>query len=421
VLAYLLAVTTTIVGAGRLGDIVGHRQVLLGGILLFSIASVLCSFAPTLTALIAARAMQGLGAAVLMALTVALVGSSVPKERTGRAMGLLGTMSAIGTALGPSLGGLLIAGAGWRSIFVVMGGLGILTFVLAYRCLPDTGRKAGSGREGFDVAGTILLALTLGAYALAVTVGQGRFDGFGLMLLLTASLGAGLFVAVEMRGTSPLLRPSAFRDAGLSAGLLTNALVSTVMMATLVVGPFFLSRGLGLDVAAVGTVMSVGPVISAISGIPAGRLVDRLGAPFMISAGLIAMAAGCLALSTLPGMLGVTGYLVAIAVLTPGYQLFQAANNTAVMSGVGPDRKGVVSGLLSLSRNLGLITGASVMGTVFAYAASTADLANAAPEAVSAGMRVAFAVATALIGLAVAVALAGRRLSTPRPVPRNAQ
>ena len=136
VLAYLLAITTLIVSAGRLGDITGRRRLLLAGIFLFTIASVLCGVAPTLWLLIAARAAQGLGAAIMMALTMAFVGETVPKAKTGSAIGLLGTMSAIGTALGPSLGGILIAGLGWRAIFLVNVPLGILTFVLAHRYLP---------------------------------------------------------------------------------------------------------------------------------------------------------------------------------------------------------------------------------------------------------------------------------------------
>jgi len=255
---------------------------------------------------------------------------------------------------------------------------------------------------------TGLLGLTLAAYAMAMTVGRGRFEGGNLALLLAAAVGVGLFVAVEARTKAPLIRLSAFRDAGLSTGLVANLLVSTVMMATLVVGPFYLSRALGLDAAAVGAVMSIGPVISAFSGVPAGRLVDRFGAPAMVGGGLVAMATGCLALSLLPGLLGVAGYVAALAVLTPGYQLFQAANNTAVMTGVGADRKGVVSGVLSLSRNLGLITGASVMGTVFALAAATGDVATAGPDAVATGMRITFAVAAGLMVVALVVTTAGR-------------
>jgi MFS family permease len=119
VIAYLLAITTLIVSAGRLGDIFGRRRLLLIGISLFTLASLLCGMAPTLWLLIAARALQGLGAAIMMALAMAFVGETVPKEKTGSAIGLLGTMSAIGTALGPSLGGVLIAGPGWPAIFFI--------------------------------------------------------------------------------------------------------------------------------------------------------------------------------------------------------------------------------------------------------------------------------------------------------------
>ncbi|RJF88603.1 MFS transporter [Oleomonas cavernae] len=414
VLAYLLAITTLIVSVGRLGDIIGRRRLLLAGLALFTAASILCGAAPTLGWLIAARAVQGLGAAIMMALAIALAGEIVPKARTGSAMGLLGTMSAIGTALGPSLGGVLIAGPGWRAIFLVMVPLGLLNLLLARRTLPAPGQgmpgpQATRQRSGFDHPGTLLLGLTLAAYALAMTVGGGRFDGVNLALLLAAAVGGSLFVLVEARVASPLIALAVFRERALSGSLGTNALVSTVMMATLVVGPFHLSRALGLDAALVGLVMSIGPVISALIGLPAGRLVDRFGAAFMVVAGLVAMAAGALALSVIPAGFGVAGYIGAIAVLTPGYALFQAANNTAVMRDVHPDRRGTVSGMLSLSRNLGLVTGASVMGAVFAAAAGATDMGTAPPQAVAWGMHMTFAVAAALIVVALAIAIAAHR------------
>src|SRR6195256_3175901 len=167
VLAYLLAITTLIVSAGRLGDVTGRRRLLLTGSSLFTAASVLCGVAPTLWLLIAARAAQGLGAAIMMALTMAFIGQTVPKAKTGSAMGLLGTMSAIGTALGPSLGGVLIAGLSWRALFLVNVPLGILTFILACRYLPVDRHAHKTDRAGFDVIGTLLLALTLAVYALA--------------------------------------------------------------------------------------------------------------------------------------------------------------------------------------------------------------------------------------------------------------
>ncbi|SFU81002.1 drug resistance transporter, EmrB/QacA subfamily [Polaromonas sp. YR568] len=410
VLAYLLAITTLIVGAGRLGDVMGRRRLLLAGISLFTAASVLCAAAPTLGWLIAARAAQGLGAAVMMALTMAFVGETVPKARTGSAMGLLGTMSAVGTALGPSMGGVLIAGFGWRALFVANVPLGLLALFLAWRHLPAD-RQAKAGAAGFDPVGTLLLALALAAYALAVTLGRGSFGALNMVLLAAAALGAGLFVFAQTKVASPLLRLAMFRDPVLSASLAMNVLVSTVMMATLVVGPFYLSRALGLSPALVGLVLSAGPVIAALSGVLAGRLVDRLGAARMVITGLAAMAAGALGLAVLPAMFGVAGYIAAIAVLTPAYQLFQAANNTAVMADVPPDRRGVVSGMLNLSRNLGLITGASVMGAVFACATAASDITAASPEAVAGGMRATFVLAAVLVVLALVMALAGRALA----------
>ncbi len=420
VLAYLLAITTLIVSVGRLGDITGRRRLLLAGLFLFTAASILCGAAPTLWLLIAARAAQGLGAAIMMALTMALVGETVPKAKTGSAMGLLGTMSAIGTALGPSLGGVLIAGLGWRSIFLVTVPLGLLTFFLAHRYLPVDRRGPKTDRAGFDSMGTLLLALTLAAYALAMTIGQGSFGPLNLALLLAAGFGAGLFVRVEARAASPLIRLAAFRNAVLNASLAMNALVSTVMMATLVVGPFYLSRALGLDAALVGIVLSIGPIISALSGVPAGRMVDRLGAPFTVIVGLIAMAAGSMSLSVFPAMFGIAGYIAAIAVLTPGYQLFQAANNTSVMMDVRPDQRGVISGMLNLSRNLGLITGASVMGAVFALASATIDITTAHPDSVATGMRITFAVAAILIVVALAIAVGSRAVATRPSLPGDA-
>lgn len=405
VIAYLLAITVVSVGVGRLGDAVGRRRVLLGGILLFTAASALCAAAPTLPALIAARAIQGVGAAALMALTVALVGDSVPAERTGRAMGLLGTTSAIGTALGPSLGGLMISGPGWRVVFLVMVPLGLLNLLLVARHVPGAAPGKRTNREPFDGVGALLLALTLGAYALAMTLGHGRFGAVNAALLATAAVAAGGFLIVERRAKAPLIRAEALRDRVLGAGLLTTVIVAAVMMTTLVVGPFYLSRGLGLGEAAVGLVLAAGPALSTVSGVPAGRLVDRLGAPRAVVAGLAAMAMGAAALTLAPERFGVAGYLAAIALLTPGYQLFQAANNTAVMAGAGAERRGVMSGLLSLSRNLGLITGAAAMGALFAAATGGRDVTAATPDAVAFGMETTFAVATAAILVALLLAV----------------
>ncbi|MNO89886.1 Multidrug resistance protein stp [compost metagenome] len=361
VIAYLLAITTSIVSVGRLGDLVGRRRLLLSGIALFTLASALCGLAPNLGLLIAARTLQGLGAAVMMALTLAFVGDTVAKGKTGSAMGLLGTLSAMGTAMGPALGGVLIDGFGWRWIFFISVPLGLLTWLLAQRYLPEDQAKQ-TGRAGFDSLGTLLLAL--------------------------------------------------LRDSRLSGCLAMSLLVTTVMMTTLLVGPFYLSQTLRLTAMEIGLVLAVGPLVAALSGVPAGRIVDRWGAPAMTLAGLLGMALGCCLLSMVPETFGVGGYIAPMVVITLGYALFQTANNTAVMLDVLPDQRGVVSGLLNLSRNLGLVTGASAMGAVFALASKAVDIGTAQPQAIASGMRTTFLVALGLI--VVACLIAWRRQAEPR-------
>jgi len=182
-----------------------------------------------------------------------------------------------------------------------------------------------------------------------MTFGRGHLGPPNIALLLGAAFGGGLFVRNERRAASPLIRLAMFRDPVLSGGLLMSTLVSTVMMATLVVGPFYLSRALGLPTALVGLVLSVGPLAAALTGVPAGRIVDHFGAPHMTLVGLCGIALGAFTLALLPTRYGVAGYVTPIVAITAGYALFQAANNTAIMSDVGPDQRGVISGMLSLS------------------------------------------------------------------------
>jgi MFS family permease len=226
VLAYLLAITTLVVGVGRLGDMLGRRRLLLAGMALFTAASMLCALAPTLWLLIAARAVQGLGAAVMMALTMALVGETVPKARTGSAMGLLGTVSAIGTALGPSLGGALIAAFGWQAIFLVNGCRSAWRPVSrrAATC-PRIARRRRPNAP-LRCRGTLLLALTLAAYALAMTWGAAASARSTSPCWRRRRSAPGCSCAPS--GTrSPLIRWRCCARPVLGAGLAMSALVST--------------------------------------------------------------------------------------------------------------------------------------------------------------------------------------------------
>ncbi|MCR9121137.1 MAG: MFS transporter [Phyllobacteriaceae bacterium] len=408
VLAYLLATTVAIVPAGRLGDAYGHRRGLLAGLGLYAAAALACALADSIGWLIAGRLAQGVGAAWLMALSMSAARDIVPAEKTGRAMGLLGSVSAVGTALGPSVGGLLVAGFGWRAVFAVLVPLAVAGFVLARHALPSAA-PAGEVRERFDPKRLTILALILAAYALAMTA-DGRFAPTDAFLLAAAGVGVVLLARVERRAAHPIIDMDAIRGTGFIAGLVTNVLVSAVMMATLVVGPFFLALGLGLGDVLVGLVMAIGPAVAALSGVPAGRLTDRIGASRTLLVGLIQVGLGALLLAWLPRGFGAIGYALALFALTPGYQLFLAALNTKGMLQAPAGRRGTISALLSLSRNLGLITGASAMGAIFAMAVGQADVTGASPDAIGFGLSATFTIGSVLVFCAAGfAAVTGRR------------
>ena len=259
--------------------------------------------------------------------------------------------------------------------------------------------------------GTLMLMLTLAAYALAMTMGRGSFSSTSLIYLSVAIVGSGLFLLVESRAESPLIQLAIFQNPTLSAGFAMSILVTTVVMATLVVGPFYLAGALSLDAARVGLVMSAGPVVAALTGAPAGRLVDQFGAFRVNIAGLAGMLVGATALPLLPTGWGIPGYIAPLVFVTAGYALFQAANNTAVMAGTTAANRGVISGVLNLSRNLGLITGASMMGALFAFGADTSNILTAGQASIVAGMRITFAVAAILIFVALVIAAASHALA----------
>ncbi|MBA0159391.1 MFS transporter [Pectobacterium versatile] len=344
VIAYLAAMALSVVIAGRLGDRYGLKPVFITGLGLFAIASLLCAIAPQLWQLIAARALQGIGAAFLMTLGMALLRQTAGEKHVGRAMGIVGTVSALGTALGPSVGGFLLAIAGWRSLFWIQIPLVTIVLFMAFTLLPATPVKE------------------------------------------KASLSGGL----------------SLRNTTLLPNLTINAAVTAVIMTTLIVGPYYLGLGLGLKETLVGLVMAIGPAVATFSGIPSGRLVDTWGFRRALTAGLSLVVTGTFMLAILPNLLGVTGYILAIIVLTPGYQLFQAANNTATLAEVPGNQRGTVSGLLNLSRNIGLIAGASIMGQVFALGVGTEDFTHAAPASLANGMQLTFFLAGAMVLVAIA-------------------
>lgn len=258
-----------------------------------------------------------------------------------------------------------------------------------------------SETDRLDWLGASLLGTALIFYSLLMSKAGGA--GSSSFLLLAALMAMAAFVLVERKAEFPLIPIAVLRRAPIATALATNLILSMVMMTTLVVGPFYLSLSLKLDASEIGLTMSIGPATAALTGFAAGRAVDRFGTRAVITAGLIETCIGFLSLALLPRYTGVAGYVMSLIILTPGFQMFLAANGAGLMTAAPDSQRGVLSGLLSLSRNLGFVTGASAMMTLFMFAVGDSNLSASSENAVARGFSITFLAAS---GLAVCSILA---------------
>lgn len=420
VLSYLLVVTALILGVARLGDMFGKKQLYTGGLVLFTIGSVLCGLAPNIDWLIGFRAVQGLGAVMVTALGAALVTEVFPAHERGRAIGIIGSAVSVGIALGPSLGGLLLGWAGWRSIFLVNLPIGIVAVVIVAMFMPASATSTEPQR--FDFAGAILLSATLACYALGMTIGQSI--GFGnpwiIGLLVAAAAGIVVFLMIEARIRQPMLDLSMFRNGGFSMNLLLGLLVFVALSSNALVMPFFLEQAQGYSISQTGLMLGVIPIFIGVIAPLSGYLSDRFGTRVIVIIGLSLIALGYFLGATLTAETSVIGYLLRMTPIGIGFGVFQSPNNSAVMGSVPRNRLGVASGLLALSRTLGQTTGLPLMGALFASTViglGGLEPDAASPEAIVAGVHASMILAGSLtlvaLALAVFTMLRSRRADAP--------
>ena len=365
ILAYLLMQTTLMPGVGRLGDILGKKRIYVAGVAVFTLGSVLCGLSPTVYWLIAARAVQAVGSAMALGLGMAIVTEAFPPAERGKALGLNGTFVSIGIVLGPTVGGLIWDVASWPWIFFVNLPIGLIGLALAWRYIPDT---RPDGRQPFDFVGALTLFVTLLALLLALTLGQqfGFSDGRIVALFALSLLCLLLFLRVEWRQPHPLLDLRLFRRRRFSVGLLTGSLVfMTIAGATLLL-PFYLQLMRGYNTRQVGLMMALIPLFLGVVAPLAGAASDRYGARRITAVGLFIAALGYAAMSQLGPETSLLAYALAVMPLGLGMGLFQSPNNSAIMGAAPPERLGVASGLLGLSRTLGQTTGIAIFGALWA-------------------------------------------------------
>jgi EmrB/QacA subfamily drug resistance transporter len=411
-LAYLLVITSLVMGAARIGDVHGRKRAYLFGLGLFVAASLLCGLAWSIHWLIAFRALQGLGAVFVSALGGAIIAQTFPPNERGRALGVIASCVTLGVALGPSIGAFIIDWVGWRWMFLVNVPVGLTAMVVVTRLIPDLPRA--QTRLPFDWLGTLLIAAALASFSLALTFGQrqGFTSLLSLGLFALAAVALLAFLLTETQVDAPVLELKMFANRPLSAGLSMSTLAFITLGGISFTMPFFLQLGLGLPIRTVGLLLAISPVLGGVIGPISGTLADKFGPRWVSLIGLTLISLGALLLSGLDHTTSELRFALSVAPVGLGMGFFSSANNSGVLNSVPRERLGVASGLLSLARTLGQSTGVPIVAALFGiFALGHAgvmqhdELLNLPRESLVRGTRAAFLAVAGTAALAACIAL----------------
>jgi EmrB/QacA subfamily drug resistance transporter len=416
--AQLIAAVSTTTIFGRLSDIVGRRGVYIGGFWVFLLGSLLSGLAPNLSLLIAARVITGIGQAMSIANSVALVGAVFPHNRRGTAVSMVETSVSGALAIAPVAGGYLVELFGWRSVFLFSVPLALVVGLTAQRVLRASPRP--SSREAFDFIGaaiftlgmvTLLLGLTSGTrlgWTSPMVVG-GLLGGLGLLVV---------FVLVERRIESPMIAMSLFANPVFTAANAAKVMCYLAMMSATFLAPFYYLRSLGMAPSEVGLAMLPLAVALTTASLIMGPLSDRIGDRVIRPAGMALAAIGAVILTRAEPEAGLPLVVVGFIVLMFGAGSFISPNDATIIGAAPRDRLGVAGGILAMTRSLGMILGIALAGTAIA-AREPIHLAAGASDglAFAEAFREYMWVVAALCALGTAAAMVGDQRTADKSPP----
>lgn len=361
---FLLSVAVLLLPVGRLSDILGHHRIYLAGFLLFGLMSLLCGLAESFSVLVGARLVQGIGGAMIMATGPALLTTSFPGAKRGKALGILAALTYAGLTLGPPLGGLVVASLGWRWTFFINIPVALVVLLLGFKCLPGRLQRE---KKAFDWGGMAALCLALPLLLLALS--EGRHWGLAswktwLSALLGLS-GMGVFIFLQRRGSSPLLDLKLFHSrifTGATLSAMANYIAIFVMMFLM---PFYLQEGLLRTPDIAGRLLMVQPLVMALVAMPSGWLSDRLGSRGLATVGMLLLTIGLVSLSFLSQSSGDGTIISGLSLVGLGVGIFISPNSSALMGSAPPNRQGTAGSILAEARVLGMLIGVAMTTAVF--------------------------------------------------------
>ncbi len=369
ILSYLLVITGLLLPFGRLADMTGRKKVFRLGFLIFSLGSGLCALSQSPAQLIFFRALQAVGAAMLMSNSFAIITAVFPTEKRGRALGIVGTVVATGFTVGPSLGGFLVNAFGWRSIFYINIPVGLVGIIMT-TCIineqlvsPTLGQK-----KSFDFPGAALIIIGLSALLLGLTTGQAGRWGTPLVVceLALAAFTLTLVPVWEARTPQPLIDLKLFNNRLFSFGNLAGFLSFLAISTNAFLMPFFLQLALGYNPFEAGLLMTPTALAIAVVAPISGWLSDRTDPRILSTLGLAINACAMFWLGMLTAHSSYHDVLIRLVLLGIGQGLFQSPNNSSVMGSVPREYLGIAGGFLSMMRNIGQVVGIAMAGSILA-------------------------------------------------------
>lgn len=403
VTSYQMALVMALLPCAALGDSLGHRRVFTLGVALFTAASALCALAPSLHWLIAARFVQGLGGAAVMALGVALLRSIVPPQQLGVAIGWNALAVALATATGPTIGAAILSAASWPWLFAVNLPLGLVV-MLASLALP---RITGTARR-LDLLSVALNAAGFAALVLGTELLPTR-PALAATLLVAGALGLVALARREFHREAPLVPFDLLRLEPFRIAVAASVCCFAGQTAGLVALPFYLQHGLGQDVLATGLYMTPWPLTVAVAAPVAGRLANRISAAWLCAAGAALLATGLAAIALTPLQRNPLPLVPITMLCGLGFGLFNVPNNRTLFLSAPRERSGAAGGLQGTARLAGQTAGAVVMTLLF-----TVSSADAAPR-IGFGIGAALTLAAGLVSLMRVRPRAGRSLGFQEP------
>ena len=362
VTTYVLTFASLLLAAGRLGDAFGHRHVLAAGLVLTAIGVGLCGVVDAYGWFLVARVVQGAGAALVLGAAPALVTLVVPEAARNRALGFFQMGAAIGLAIGPALGGLLLEWTSWRSVYLVRVPLSLVVLALVVWIVPSLADRNGPPRRhggSLDLPGAVLVGAGLAAGLLAIS--RGGASGWGSPIVLGGFVAAGLllmaWVAVERRSSNPVIDLDLLRNTPFTVANILNVVANGTMFAIWLLTPYYLVTVRGLSTITGGLMLGIAPLATAIAAPVAGRILGRVSTGRLSSVGLALEAAGLFAVAATGADTPLVFVAAAFALVGVGLGLFTVPNLLFVMGSITRDRQGVAGALSQMMRMVGVVAG----------------------------------------------------------------